>query len=449
MSTRFAFALAICFMTASMDADAAPPKGFNYDEDKVPSYTLPEALVCQDGTKVTNASTWKNKRRPEILRDFEEHVYGRMPRQKLPRITHEVTSVDDAALGGLAKRKEVTVYFTGKSTGPKMQILLYLPANPKTRVPVFMGLNFQGNHAINADPGITLSQSWMRSSGKAVKDSHATEESRGAAASRWPVEMILKAGYGLATIYYGDIEPDHAEGWTNSLRSLFAPGSLKPADARTKFTTTAGKGAPNEASDSDWGAIGAWSWGLSRALDYLEKDTDVDASQVAVIGHSRLGKTALWAGATDQRFAMVISNDSGCGGAALSRRKFGETVERINTSFPHWFNGRFKTYNAKEENLPIDQHELIALMAPRPVYVASAKDDQWADPKGEFLSAKLAGPVYELFGKKGVGVSEHPPVDHPVGNSVGYHIRTGGHDLTAYDWQQYIAFADKHFQKAQ
>jgi len=249
---------------------------------------------------------------------------------------------------------------------------------------------------------------------------------RGGQADRWQVGMVVDHGYSTVTAWYTDLCPDRIGGLDENVASIFSTGG------------TEGR------ADDAWGAIGIWAWGLSRALDYLETDRSVDARRVAVHGHSRLGKAALWAGAQDPRFAMVISNDSGCGGAALSKRVFGETVGLINKTFPHWFAKRFRAYDDNEAALPVDQHELLALVAPRPLYVASASEDLWADPKGEFLSAKLAGPVYALFGKTGVGVDEMPPVDSPVGGTIAYHLRTGKHDITAYDWAQYLKFADRH-----
>jgi hypothetical protein len=427
MFHRSSNAFAALAVTIAALSATAQPAGYNYDESKVPAYTLPDPLVANDGSPVKTAAQWSGKRRAEVFALFEEHVYGRSPEHR-GGLSYRVLSVDPDALGGKATRKQIQIELTKAKWGPRVDLLIYIPNRVQGPVPAFIGYNFYGNHTIHPDPGIKLPDSWCRASKDfGVVDNRATVKGRGVRASRWAVDTILDRGYALATMYYGDVEPDHKDGWMSSLRAYhLAPGRTQPeVDA--------------------WGAIGAWSYGLSRAMDYLERDNQIDHRHVALMGHSRLGKTSLWGGASDERFALVISNDSGCGGAALSRRAFGETVKRINTSFPHWFNDNFNRYNDNESACPVDQHMLIALIAPRPVYVASAVDDKWADPNGEFLSGKHAEPVYALFGRKGLGVDRQPPVDHPVGDTIGYHVRTGKHDVTDYDWARYLDFADRHF----
>ncbi len=394
----------------------------NVDESKVPHYELPDLMVSANGEPVTTSEQWQAQRRGELLDLFRAEMFGQAPGRPEVQTTQAV-ALD--ALNGRAIRKQITLRLGNAPDSPALDLLIYLPKRaalkaPKS-VPVFLGLNFQGNHTIHTDPGIRLCGSWLR------KDRQATEASRGKAASRWPVEMILAQGFGLATLYYGDIDPDFHDEFKNGVHALY------PELQR---------------QDDNFTAIGAWAWGLSRAMDALEDDPHVNAKQVATIGHSRLGKTALWAGATDERFALVISNDSGSGGAALFRRCFGERVHNLNSSFPHWFSKRFKRYDYKEHTLPLDQHMLIALMAPRPVYVASATLDTWADPKGEFLAAHGANPVYRLFGHAGLPSSQWPAPDHPVQGRIGYHLRTGKHDLTAYDWTQYMAFAKTQWSDA-
>lgn len=399
----------------------------NYDESRVPEFKLPDPLKCFSGKKVRNTKIWEKRRRPEILNVFKQLVYGKIP-GNLPISSYRIAEESTDAFGGKAIRRQVILTFRNNSRELNVNLLLYLPADID-KAPVFLGYNFYGNHSVTTDSMVIIPESWaMNNPSFGIIHNQFTEQSRGVESGQWPVERIIGRGYGLGTMYYGDIDPDKYD---------FSDG-VHPLLYRKEQT---------HPDNSDWGSISAWAWGLSRALDYLEKDSRVDASKVIVMGHSKLGKTALWAGALDKRFAIVISNNSGHGGAALSRRKFGETIKRINTSFPHWFCTNFKSFSDNENSLPVDQHQLIALMAPRPVYIASAANDLWSDPKGEYLSGFYASPVYEIYGKKGLTSFDIPLVNQPVMNSIGYHIREGKHGVTDFDWEQYIKFADLHFKR--
>lgn len=381
----------------------------NYDESAIPPYTLPKALVCNDGTPVEDKGTWEGKRRQELLEIFSEEIYGRLPDADIST-TYNILEEGSPTLGGKAIRRQVEIVFRRDSICRKALMLMYFPATDE-KVPVFLHFNFQGNQTVSDDPCIIPSEYSRRP--------------RGNQKNRWPVGKIIDAGYGLATIHYFDFYLDRKDNFTESVMPLFGYRSAE------------------DIPDNGGMALSAWAWGYSRAMDYLEIDPSTDASRVIVAGHSRLGKAALWAGAQDTRFAVIISNDSGCGGAALSMRRIGETVNEINKVFPHWFCRNFRKYSRNEDNLPVDQHELLALAAPRPLYVASAEEDRWADPKGEFLSLWHASEVYSLYGYKGMPSHEMPEVNCPVMERTGYHIRTGIHDVTDYDWDCFIKFADK------
>ncbi len=373
-------------------------RNVNYDEAKVPQYELPDPLVFESGKKVKNARQWTSKRRAEVVEVFADQMFGHVPAAS--EGVHFALVSEQEVYGGLGVRKVVRV-FLDESDKHWFDVLIHLPKGVDGPVPMFVGLNFKSNAA-------TLDER---------------------AGFRWPYEMVLKAGMGVATAWRDAVEPDGKDSNIKSETDVCRDGGV-----RSWY---------NEGGD--WGAISAWAWGLSRIVDYLETDPAVDKDKLIVIGHSRLGKAALWTGANDLRFDMVISNDSGCCGAAISRRKFGETFEVIGTSFPHWFTREFDKYKGKEEIFPADQHWLVSLVAPRPVYVASATEDLWADPKGEWLSAKHAGEVYKLFGLSGLGDKMPGPDSPDRENHVGYHLRTGKHNIVAYDWQQYIEFVKTHF----
>lgn len=433
MSSLFQFRSAVvAFIVLSLlggrsQAGGSASHGRNYEEAKVGPYSLPDPLLGKDGRRVTERQTWTATRRGEILRDFRDLMYGHTPALPIA-LRAEVLATRTDACGGLATRSIVRLRFFDDPAAPHIDLMLYVPNAARKPVPVMLGLSFNGNASVEKDPAIPLPQGWMRpTQSGAVVENRATEALRGMSASRWPIPLALRRGYGVATFYYGEMEPDHIEGWRDGIRGY----ALKRA-GRTER-------APDE-----WGALGAWAWGLSRALDYLETQPAVDARRVVVFGHSRLGKTALWAGVQDERFALAISNNSGEGGASLARRDFGENIA-YSIAHASWrYCDRFRDYIGRANDLPFDQHMLLALLAPRPVYIASATEDLLSDPKGEFLSAVHAEPIYRLFGLRGVGTSQWPPPDTPIGDRIGYHLRTGQHDLTAYDWKQFLDFADRH-----
>jgi hypothetical protein len=405
---------------SSAERDAARARAraaASFDEAAVPAYTLPDPLVCADGARVDTAAQWP-RRRAEILDLFARCVFGRTPQFR--KSVAFSAAAEGLALDGLVRWRLLRGTFAAQGRGaPELEILLLLPAAAAGPVPVFAVLNHAGNHSLHADPALPLSSHWCR-------DHPGEEVRRGGDAARWPLDAIVRRGFGVATMYNGDVCPDVDDGFRYAVHRLFyAPGQTRPAA-------------------DEWGAVGAWAWGLSRVRDCLEGIPEVDALRVAALGHSRLGKAALWAGAQDERFAMVIANASGCCGAALSRRRFGERPALLNARFPHWLCAAFRQWDEREPELPVDQHLLLALIAPRPLYIASAAEDLWADPRGEFLAAVAADPVYRLLGAGGLAVTEFPAVDQPLHGTIGYHCRSGGHDLTGYDWERFLDFAVEH-----
>jgi hypothetical protein len=362
---------------------------------------LPDPLITSAGHRVESAQHWLVERRPELLELFRVHEYGRAPVRQPADLRFETIGVTHGMMDGTATRKRVDAVFSGPGGEGRIRFLMFLPQNAPGPVPAFVLIGHRDPD--NYDPEREKREDF------------------------WPAEEIVSRGYAAVTFFVGDVDPDEHDGFKNGVHGIFDEyEGERPGDA--------------------WGTIAAWAWGASRAMDYIQTDPDFDATQVAVIGHSRGGKTALWCGAEDDRFALVISNDSGCSGAAISRRPVGETIKQINDRFPHWFCTNYEAYNDNEDAQPFDQHELIALMAPRLVYVASASKDTWADPEGEFLACVHASPVYELFGLTGLESTEMPPPNTPLhGGHIGYHLREGKHDLTLYDWSRYMDFADAHW----
>jgi hypothetical protein len=383
----------------------------NYDESKVGTYTLPDPLVLQNGRPVRNAKTWFKQRRPELLKLYETQIYGRVPK-RAPRTTFKVVETDPKAMDGLAVRKLVLIHFGDIPDAPTVHLQIYLPAKATKPVPLLLHIVFFGNPPVTSTASNAVSPSPVR---------------RPAFSETGPITNILARGYGYATFRYTEVQPDNSNTFHSGVIGLtLAPGQAKPG--------------PDE-----WGTISAWAWGASRVLDYLETDPAVDAKRVALIGHSRLGKTVLWAGAQDPRFALIFSSCAGEMGSALARRDYGETIDDMAANFPWQFAGNFQKYSGHWNDMPVDAHMLIALNAPHPVFITGGTQDQWSDPRGEFLAEVAAGPVYRLVGKKDLGTNDGPPLDTPlITGDLGFHYHTGGHTITASDWNAFLDFADKY-----
>lgn len=391
----------------------------NYDEALTGTFKLPEALVLANGTPVRDARIWNEKRRPEIVRLFEENQFGRSPGRP-SAMSFDVFDKGTPAFDGKAIRRQVTLSFSSGKSGPKVDVLLYLPAAAQKPVPVLLNVSFSANSSSVDDPGVKAGEIWGR-------DKKRVPAASGRSFGRLNILPFLEKGIGVATVYYGDIDPDFDGGVALGVRALFLkPGQTVPAA-------------------DEWGSIGAWAWGISRIVDYLETDKAVDAKRIGIVGVSRLGKTVLWAGARDPRIALVIASCSGEGGAALSRRNYGETIKHLAVRYGYQFAGNYAKYGDHVDQFPVDSHMLIALIAPRPVLLQTGDKDFWSDPKGEFLAAVAAEPVYKLLGKQGLGTDKMPAPDEPILHDIGYVMHAGGHGAIPADWGVFLNFVEMHF----
>jgi len=436
MRTPFCFAiLAICFALEAQTQNPPPAPAslpretagipVNYDEALVGTYRLPDPLKMANGKPVRDARMWTEKRRPEVVRLFEENQYGRSPARPAD-MTFDVFDTGTPAMDGKAIRKQVTIYFSKDKNGPKEDLVVYVPAGASKPVPLLLCIDFSPNAGTFDDAGIKLGEIWNR-------DHKRVPAERGSGMFHMKIDNLLAAGYGVAAIYYGDIEPDFLGGLPFGVRALYLkPGQTEPA--------------PDE-----WGAIAAWGWGMSRAMDYLETDKAVDPKRVAIYGVSRLGKTVMWAGARDTRFALVIASCSGEGGAALSRRNYGETIAHLTAPgrFPYQFCANYARYATHADQLPVDANMLVALIVPRPVLLQTGTTDYWSDPKGEFLAAVAAEPVFRLLGMQGLGTDQMPAAGQPIFHTIGYYMHDGPHGTMPGDWKYFLEFMDMHLKGGQ
>ena len=414
-------------LLADIDAELVklgpkPPiaAAINVNEAKVRPYTLPDPLTLSDGTPVRDAKTWWQKRRPEILALFETQQYGRAPSR--PSYEHfEVFDKGTPAFGGKANRKQVMIHLSKDQDAPQIQLVEYIPATAKGQVPMFLMIGFSALSSMFDDPGVREGAVWNPE----TKQKLPASQLRQMGQMKINPLPFLDAGIGVAAFYYGDVDPDFPDGYALGIRALYA------------------KGDETSRAPDAWGSIAAWAWAMSRVQDYFETDKAVNSKRVAIDGASRLGKTVLWAAARDQRFAAVIACCSGEGGAALSHRNFGETIASLTAMAPYQFARNYQKYANNESALPIDSHMLLSLIAPRPVLLQTGKYDYAADPKGEFLAAVAAGPVYRLLGKEDLGTTAWPPGE-PILNDIGYEMNGGGHGIAPGDWDIYLAFLKKH-----
>ncbi len=432
------FSLAVSFF-ASWTCSAA---GASLPEpERLPSQPeFPNPLVMMDGTKVTTQKQWP-ARRAELKALFQHYMYGEIP-PKPQKLEFASTVADRTFLNGKASLKLVTISIPG-SESPKIDLLLVVPNAAPKPAPVFLAMNFCGNHAVHSDARIPLSRAWLGNGCKGCTNNHATDAARGAQASDWPLEVIIARGYALATFANADVDSDRGD----------------VSDGVYAWLAKERTGSATNSATRDRGCIAGWAWGFQRCVDYLETDRDIDRSRIAAVGHSRNGKTALLAAAFDERIALAIPHQAGSGGTGPSRvsptmaaiqangRPKAETIAVINKNFPHWFNANFKKFNDAPDKIPFDQHALVALMAPRPVLLSNAEGDQWANPSGQFQVLKAAEPVYKLLNAGGCDAAEMPPQNKLVASKLGYFIRPGKHAMTSEDWMVFLDFADKNLAK--
>jgi len=368
---------------------------FNYSEEKVPAFTLPDLLITSSGRKVTTVKEWMKVRRPEVLELFRENIFGRVPETPYTK-SYKIVNEDNNAMNGAATLKQVDITINSEGKSLIIHLIMFVPNKVKKPVPAFLMIDIRGPE--NNDPTRKIKSEF------------------------WPAEEIIARGYAISVFSNSDVDPDNFDEFRNGIHGILDRGVRKP-DA--------------------WGSLAAWAWGASRCMDYFETDKDINKKKVAIVGHSRGGKTALWAGAEDQRFSLVIANESGAGGAALARRRYGETVARINSAFPHWFCSNYKKFAGNENVMPVDMHMLLALIAPRALYIDCASDDLWGDPKGCYLALYNALPVFQIFDKASMIPDIMPPLNkQAIEGKVGFHIRDGAHNMLLQDWKCFMDFAD-------